>query len=269
MTLFPYEKWEATGNDFVLVDLARSNLSLEQFTPDLVRRVCDRDRGVGADGVVLLDLSQDTAGMTIINSDGSPSGMCGNALRCVARVLSRRSGAVRGSVSIGDRIVETRIDEEGAPAVLLGPPQGVLGREPFDSLPELDRALGRGYLLWFGNPHNVVPLAHIPDDWVKMGEKVQEMADQHLGTGGINCGFLETEPTEGVHRLRVFERGAGVTQSCGSGACAASAVLERVLGVEPPHRLELLGGVLTVGREPGGFTLSGPARLEFEGEWTS
>lgn len=268
MTLFPYEKWEATGNDFVLVDLADSKLSWPRFTPDLVRQVCDREHGVGADGVVLLDFSEDATRMTIINSDGSPSGMCGNALRCVAQVLSRRSGRVRGLVSIGDRMVETSVDDKGVAGVVIGPPQGVEGRAPLDSVPELDDAVGRGYLLWFGNPHNVVPVARIPDDWVELGEKAQEIAARNLGTGGINCGFLEQEPTEGAHRLRVFERGAGVTQSCGSGACAASAVLENVLGIAPPHRLELLGGVLTVGRGPGGFTLAGPARLEFEGEWS-
>lgn len=251
-----------------MVDLAGSKLSLQQFTSDLVRQVCDRDSGVGADGVVLLDFSKDTTRMTIINSDGSPSGMCGNALRCVAQVLSRRSGRASRLVSIGDRLVETSVDEEGVAGVVIGPPEGLEGRAPLDSVPELDATVGRGYLLWFGNPHNVVPVARIPDDWVDRGEKVQEIADRNLGTGGINCGFLEQEPTEGVHRLRVFERGAGVTQSCGSGACAASAVLENVLGIEPPHRLALLGGILTVGRGPGGFTLSGPARLEFEGEWS-
>lgn len=265
---FRYEKWEATGNDFVVVDLDSVSLSLEEFQPDLVRQVCDRQSGVGADGMVLLDFTCGPARMTIINSDGSPSGMCGNALRCVAQILKKRSGKAEGSVSLGDRTVETFVDADGLASVVLGPPQGVPGFEPYASSALLDQLLGRGYLLWFGNPHNVVPVERVPADWVDRGKEAQEIAAAQMGTGGINCGFLQSVPTNGIYTLRVFERGAGVTQSCGSGACAASAVLERVLQEPPPHKLELLGGVLTVGRASGGFSLAGSARQEFEGEWS-
>ncbi len=264
---FRYEKWEATGNDFVVVDLNSVSPNTEDFTPELVRQVCDRKAGVGADGVVLLDFSCLPVRMVIINSDGSPSGMCGNALRCVAQILKKRTGKVEGSVVLGDRTIETSVDSDGLASVVLGPPQGVPGHEPYASSSALDNLLGRGYLLWFGNPHNVVPVERLPVDWVDQGKEAQDIAAEQLGTGGINCGFLQTSPTDGIYPLRVYERGAGVTQSCGSGACAASAVLERALQVPPPHRLELLGGVLTVGRAPGGFTLAGAARQEFEGEW--
>lgn len=269
MTRFPYEKWEATGNDFVLVDLLSSGLSLAEFTPALVRRICDRKLGVGADGVVLLKLDESPPRMTIINADGSPSGMCGNALRCVAQVLARQTGSLGGFVVLGERTISTRVDDSRGSTVVLGPVQAIPGLKLWHSLAELDHAVGAGHMVWFGNPHNVVLVDEIPKNWAELGEKAQEIAHRHLGQGGINCGFLEREPRDGIHQLRVYERGVGVTQSCGSGACAASAVLEGVLGLAPPHRLALLGGVLTVDRQEQSYVLSGAANLQFVGEWSS
>ena len=271
MSLFAYEKWEATGNDFVVVDLASSRLSHCDFSPELAVRICDRKTGVGADGLVLLNQGASTVEMTIINSDGSSSGMCGNALRCVAQILHRTGGSGSHLVAIGDRVVECQVDSSGVACVVMGQPSGVGHLPLLSSTPEFDARLGRGYLVWFGNPHVVAPVSEIPENWSDQGRDLQDLADGVLGMGGINCGFLQSgEPSDkdGSFRLRVFERGAGVTQSCGSGACAASAVLEKVFNVEPPHRLELLGGVVTVGRSPDGFILSGPARLEFKGEWS-
>ena len=262
----PYETWDATGNDFVVVDLALSPLDEEGFTPDLVRRMCDRQNGVGADGVVLLGRAEGKPHRVAIwNSDGSGAEMCGNALRCVAVLL-----AAPAQVRIGPRTVGTRADGPEYSRVAMGPAAAHDDRPIFESLPELDDVLGaRGYLLSFGNPHYVVPMARIPVDWERRGAEAQDVAHRLLGTGGINCGFLQLDPEpDGHYPLRVFERGVGVTQSCGSGACAASAVLESALGVSPPHRLQVLGGLLEIGRDPqGGFELGGPARREFAGQW--
>ena len=269
----PYEKWDATGNDFVLVDLDRSSLSEEEFTPELARALCRRDTGVGADGVVLLKAApgEEPSQVTIWNSDGSLGVMCGNALRCVALVLARRPGPLERRVVIGGRTVHTRAGEDGTSIVAMGPASQVGAHAPFSSLAELDEVLeGRGYLLSFGNPHYVLPVSVIPQNWAELGARAQSVAHGLLGTGGINCGFLQTSAPQGQPiPLRVFERGVGVTRSCGSGACAASAVLAHQLGVAPPHRLELLGGVLEIGRQGAdGYTLSGPAHMEFEGVWT-
>lgn len=267
MTSVPYEKWDATGNDFVVVDLSLSPVEGKSFTPDLVRKMCDRQHGVGADGVVLLDRTdgQQPHRVAIWNSDGSGAEMCGNALRCVAVLL-----AGPAQVRIGPRTVGTRSDGPEYSHVAMGPAAAQDGHVLFASLAGLDEVLGgKGHLLSFGNPHYVVPLARIPEDWARRGAQAQAVAHQLLGTGGINCGFLQTEPEAGGHYpLCVFERGVGVTQSCGSGACAASAVLESVLGMTPPHRLRVLGGQLEIGREPnGGFELGGRARREFVGQW--
>ncbi len=272
MNLLPYQKWDATGNDFVVIHEANSPFSADLFPSDLVVRLCDRAQGVGADGVVILRAPVVSSGpdeMVIWNSDGSRGDMCGNALRCVAMVLSRGSSDLPRQVKVGQRLVHTRVDSLESSTVLMGPVAAVGDEPALANLPELDQIMGgRGYLLSFGNPHYVVPAEAIPDDWVARGAEAQAVAHQRLGTGGINCGFLGTTPDgEGVFPLCVFERGVGVTQSCGSGACAASAVLERRLDIAPPHRLRLPGGVLRIGRGEAGFELTGPARLDFEGEW--
>lgn len=271
MSFLPYQKWDATGNDFVVIERARSPLGVEGFTPDVVARLCDRSNGVGADGVVLL---QPASGggpdeMIIWNSDGSLGDMCGNALRCVALVLGGDGSVGERPVRISSRVVQVRADGAERSTVLMGPVDAVGEQPRYSSLPELDQLLGgRGHLLSFGNPHYVVPMPAIPADWADRGARAQAVAHRLLGTGGINCGFLALSPDpEGVYPLCVFERGVGVTQSCGSGACAASAVLEHELGMAPPHRLRLPGGVLEIGRGTTGFELAGPARMEFEGEW--
>lgn len=271
MNEISYQKWDATGNDFVVVNLDSSPLAEHEFTPGLVVEMCDRQHGVGADGVVLFRAARDDgpARVVIWNSDGSQGDMCGNALRCVALLLAR-AGQASQDVEIGQRRVGTRALGEDRSSVLMGPLAAVSGQPMFGSLPQLDQVLGgQGYLLSFGNPHYVVPVAEIPEDWDQRGGRAQVLADQLLGTGGINCGFLKSQPeSDGRHLLRVFERGVGVTKSCGSGACAASAVLEEKFGIAPPHRLELLGGMLEIARTEGGFVLTGPAFLEFEGHWS-
>jgi diaminopimelate epimerase len=273
--ILPFEKWDATGNDFVLIDLGCSPLAEFEFAPGLIRSLCDRDHGIGADGVVLWQgcSGGQPSKVAIWNADGSPGQMCGNALRCVALVLARADSGSQLSyrVRIGEREVTTRAQGPGQSSVSMGPVAAVEPHPMFASLPILDELLGGpGFLVSFGNPHYVLPCS-IPEDWEQRGSRAQVPADRLLGTGGINCGFLQVSPapSPGCHRLRVFERGAGATKSCGSGACAASAVLESRLGVAPPHRLELPGGVLDIGRSAdAGFELSGPAFQEFVGQWS-
>lgn len=274
MKCFSFEKWDATGNDFVVVNLATSSLKEVEYSSDLVRAVCNRESGVGADGVVLLEQSLDSekpSRVVILNSDGSPGQMCGNALRCIGLALHRDGvGDKASEVRIGSRSVKIFPQGPEQCSVLMGKPAAVSPTLPaFVSIDSLNNVLGgKGYLVSFGNPHYVVPMEDIPTDWVERGTNAQAVAHQLLGTGGINCGFLSRSPSaDGSYSLRVFERGAGATKSCGSGACAASAVLEHYLKVAAPHELELTGGKLSISRIKEGYLMTGKAILEFKGQW--
>lgn len=270
MTTVFFQKWEATGNDFLFVDSLSQSLDPQALSIEQVAEACHRTTGFGADGVVFYSPNESgPTEMTVVNSDGSLGGMCGNALRCLAEILFRQTGRATHRVRLAGRTVTLYASPHQHPLVHMGPAQPLGGLPLFSDHPALNPIVKRrGHLLSFGNPHYVVPVDTLPQEWQELGQALQEPAHRVLGTGGINVGFLELKPnSEGVQTLRVFERGAGPTKSCGSGACAASAVLEGVYGTPPPHRLHLTGGVLTIAREAEHFTLSGPARLEYDGTW--
>ena len=268
MRSIAFQKWEATGNDFFFIDADAEALEASAFLPKVVSALCRREGAEGADGIVLYgELAGGVTRMTIINSDGSFGDMCGNALRCLAEILTRRDGRAEHKVQLPQRRVNVTCSEPGISSVQMGPVVAQQGRTLFQSLPELNAILGgRGYLLSFGNPHYVVPVEEIPQDWEDRGADCQKIAHQVLGTGGINCGFVGRRvDSQGLYQLRVYERGAGATKSCGSGACAASAVLEQVEKLPAPHRLALPGGVLSIERQEQNFILLGPAGKEHEG----
>lgn len=270
MTEIAFQKWEATGNDFLFVNTLTQSLSASDLSPRQTRNLCHRTEGIGADGIVLYSPPDGApAHMQIINSDGSLGGMCGNALRCLALILHEETGKTEHRVRLTQRDVKVRVTSDGRPEVMMGEVSAIEGTTLLADLPTLAAQTGRtGHLVSFGNPHYVTPVTSLPDNWESLGQALQQPAHQALSTGGINAGFVVSEPgPDGIFDLRVYERGAGATLSCGSGACAASAVLHRVCGISPPHRLRLPGGVLEIGREGDNFTLSGPANLEFLGSW--
>ena len=264
-----FQKWEATGNDFLFIDQESQGILAHQLPIAAVIEACHRDRGYGADGVILYSRPESgQATMTVINSDGSRGDMCGNALRCLAHILREKSGQDHHHVELTSRTVEVSSLGENQAAVTMGQVQAQGEQAFMASLADFDAVVGhRGYLCSFGNPHYVVPVPQIPSNWEDLGAALQEPAHRHLGTHGINCGFVETESRSGGRRLRVFERGAGPTKSCGSGACAASAVLQHLELSPPPHTLELPGGQLVIERRDSAFVLRGEARLEYLGDW--
>jgi len=267
LTRINFQKWEATGNDFVFIDSLSEGVQPSDIPTERIVTICDRKSGQGADGVVFFERRSDgPSNMAIINSDGSRADMCGNALRCLARILYSQSGQGSHRVKIANRVVEVRAATAGEPSVVMGPALAMAGAPLFAEQADLAAVAGKaGYLLSFGNPHFVVPCESLPENWEEIGSRLQPEADRIFGEGGINCGFLVTQlDSNGDYPLRVFERGAGATQSCGSGACAASAVLEHVLNIPPPHRLALTGGSLTVERQGSQFVLQGPANMEYE-----
>jgi len=254
-----FAKYEGLGNDFVVVDGPL-------MSPARARRLCDRRRGIGADGVltVMAPRQGGAAYMHVYNSDGSAAAMCGNGIRCVARHLAETRG-LGGTFVVetdaGPRRCTVHRDAAGAVeavSVEMGPAR-IEGEQEFDVRGERLRALR----VSMGNPHAVF-----------FGEASRARAEA-LGpgveaavAGGVNAGFAA--PRAGGLDLVVWERGAGLTEACGTGACAAAAaaVQRGLVRAGVPVEVRLPGGPLTitVGEGLGSVAMRGPAAWVFEGE---
>jgi diaminopimelate epimerase len=259
-----FEKYEGLGNDFVLVE-ARSD---GEVTPAEALQICDRRRGVGADGVlVLLPPSSGAARMRVINADGSIPEMCGNGVRCVALHVARARGLRSGTVTIetdaGVRAcILDAVDDsggEGTVTVDMGVVR-VMG----------DRSLdvgGRSVAVTLadaGNPHAVIFGPFARSDVDHLGPLIATHASFPAGT---NVEFAQPAP-DGSIDLVVWERGVGITLACGTGACATAAVAcaRGAARRGSPLALRLPGGRLDVTIEADGRAIMrGPARHVFSG----
>jgi diaminopimelate epimerase len=255
-----FSKWHGLGNDFVLVDGPLMD-------PDRARRVCDRRRGVGADGVVTL-LPPRTPGavatMHIYNSDGSVAEMCGNAIRCVARHLAERrglAGELRIDTDAGTRTC-TLHRGEGGEVAAVSVEMGAARVSPDEEFRVGGETL-RAARVSMGNPHAV-----LFDEPTRERAAAVGPAIERLVPGGVNVGFARRGPT-GLD-LVVWERGAGLTDACGTGACAAAVAATRagVARAGAPVEVRLPGGALlvTVAPDLGRVVMTGPAERVFEGE---
>ena len=266
-------KYEGLGNDFIVIE--KTALGDARLSKDEAIALCDRHRGVGADGVLVVDV--DAPRMDVINADGSVPEMCGNGLRCAALHLARRAGVETLDVSIdtssGPHVcrVDNRAGEESVEVEMAVP-----SLEPRDlplnaNEPWLDRPLeveGRTLHVTgvsMGNPH-AVTFDDVGVERMELGPRLQ--ADPHFPEG-VNVGFV-SQLTEDTLHLDVLERGAGWTQACGTGACAAAvaAVATGRSERSRPLRVRLPGGVLdiTVRAESERVLMKGPARFVFRGE---
>jgi diaminopimelate epimerase len=272
--ILPFYKYEGLGNDFLIVEkeaLGGVSLSTEQAIA-----LCDRHRGVGGDGVLTLDMHDPS--MHVINSDGSEPGMCGNGIRCAALHFARRAGESALEVTIDTMagphpcVVVNRPSAESV-AVQMAPPSLSPADLPLSSdAPWLDHPLsvaGRTLHLTgvsMGNPH-AVTFDQVGDARFRLGAALQ--ADSAHFPEGVNVGFV-SEHDGSAMRLDVLERGAGWTQACGTGACAAAvaAVETGRARREEQLSIRLPGGTLmiTVGAPGDTVLMQGPARLAFQGE---
>jgi diaminopimelate epimerase len=254
-----FVKYHGLGNDFILVEgpLMEAERAI---------RLCDRRRGIGADGVLTLLPAREggVAFMHITNSDGSVAKMCGNGIRCVARHLAETRG-------LGDEIlIETEVGPKRC-RIHRGP-KGRIEAISVDMGParlegEQDFEVGTGQLhairVSMGNPHAVVFGEASRDRALLLGPAVEAKVP-----GGINVGFAS--PRAGAIDLVVWERGAGLTEACGTGACAATVAAIRTGKLEAgkPVSVHLPGGTLeiTVSSDLRDVEMRGPAERVFEGE---
>jgi diaminopimelate epimerase len=269
------------GNDFILVDDRPRSLP-EDKLPGLAARLCDRHFGVGADGLILVRPS-DTADfqMRVINSDGSEAEMCGNGIRCFAVFLHEKGITSKNPVSVETRAGVLSVDLSKDPSgttlvrVDMGEP-GVdraaipmAGEGSALNVPlEVD---GRTFVVngvSMGNPHAVVFLDSLEEfDWERYGPQLMRHPAFPKQT---NVHFVEKVGPDEL-RVKVWERGAGPTLACGTGACAVTtaAVLNGLTGRD--ITVHLPGGPLRIEWDAttNHLFMTGPAVSVFEGETVS
>lgn len=258
-------KHHGLGNDFVVAALEDVRAGIGSVDDEALRRfaqrVCDRRQGVGADGfMVIVDEPGVTARMVLFNADGSRAEISGNGIRCFAQALSLRSGShepVVIATDAGERRVELSATDDPATVQARVP----MGRVAAGTVPEgweeigvnPDRPVAH---LDLGNPHTVVGVDDVMAvDLASLGVRVPQ----------VNLEIVEPGPSPDSIRMRVHERGVGITMACGTGACAAAHAAQR-WGLVPASasavRVVMDGGVAIVEVDTPGpeeVTLTGPA----------
>ena len=265
----PFTKMHGLGNDYVYIDCFATPVETLPDLPTLASRLSLRRFSVGADGLVLI-LPSDvaTARMRMFNADGSEGLMCGNAIRCVGKYLFER-----GLISPDTREITVETGS-GIRSLSLSVKAGKVDSVSVDmGMAEVAdeivvEAAGKHYRLIpvsVGNPHWVCFVEDLSAvDVVSEGAILSSAPE-----GGVNVEFVEIVD-ETTLRMRVYERGSGVTLACGTGACAsvAAAVSRGICPPDTPITVLLDGGALTVIHTAGGTTfMLGGAEFAFDGVW--
>ena len=271
-----FTKMHGLGNDFVVLD---ARAALPRLDPSTIRAMADRHTGIGFDQLLIIERARDpacTAAYSIRNADGSHSEQCGNGARCIGAWL-HRAGAVGMGQSMKLEspagIIGMRLIDPATVAVEMGEPEFEPARIPFDAPTaadtypiDVDGERIDIAAVSMGNPHAVLEVADLADARIdRLGPAITA---HPRFPRGANAGFVEVRDTRNV-KLRVHERGAGWTQACGTGACAAMATLHQRGRVANDVRVELPGGTLEIAWQGRGHTLwmTGPAAFVFDGEW--
>jgi diaminopimelate epimerase len=252
-----FTKMHGVGNDFIIFEPGEvAGVDL----PALARKACDRHFGVGADGILVACPSEVAdLKMVYFNSDGSPSEMCGNGIRCLARYAEDR-GRVEGDALAVETVAGVRkvsLLGDGTSRVEMGEPA-------FDS--EVELCGFRFLRLSMGNPHAVALIERERDlGALDLGEIGPLVENDPLFPAKTNVEFVCVRREHEV-RMRIWERGAGETLASGSGSCAAAVTAVQRGLARSPVRVRLDGGVVEVEWDGGPVYITGPAEYVCEGD---
>ncbi|MCG6466014.1 diaminopimelate epimerase [Vibrio parahaemolyticus] len=271
---FHFSKMHGLGNDFMVVDCITQNVF---FSQDLIRRLADRHTGVGFDQLLVVEAPYDPETdfhYRIFNADGSEVEQCGNGARCFARFVRLKGLTNKYSISVstkkGKMILD--VEDDGEVTVNMGVPEFEPNKIPFKAKQKEktyimragDKTLFCGAVS-MGNPHVVTVVDDVDTADVDTLGPLLESHERFPER--VNAGFMQVVSRDHI-RLRVYERGAGETQACGSGACGAVAVgiLQGLL--DESVKVLLPGGELHISWQGPGKPLfmTGPAIHVFDGQ---
>lgn len=258
-------KFHGLGNDFIVVD------DTEELSRRRIESMCRRRRGIGADGVLVVESLEETADgdvrMAVYNPDGSRPEMCGNGLRCVAAYVHRRRGIEEPVVITDSGRHRCRIEEAGTRTWRVDAEIGEVVAQPGDGALEVGEEAYDYFAVDVGNPHAVIFERGSEFEVRRAGKCANDGHPDFLE--GVNVEFAAEDPESGAFETIVYERGVGLTRACGTGACAvAEAVWET--GRRPrsePVRVVLPGGTLSIRSRDTGVWMCGEAVCVFCGIW--
>lgn len=270
-----FSKMHGLGNDFVVLDGVRQKVSL---SAEQIRALGDRHRGVGFDQMLLVEPAQTTGAdfrYRIFNADGSEVEQCGNGARCFVRFVHDQGLTEKSAIVVETKrgIIHPRLEANGLVTVDMGAPHFAPAEIPFVSdtdAPEQPLILPDGTTLTIGavsmgNPHAVAVVADTES--APVAEQGPQIENHVRFPQRVNAGFMQVLDRHNI-RLRVYERGAGETLACGTGACAAVVSGIRRGLLESPVRVQTHGGDLNIAWAGVGqpVIMTGPAVTVFTGE---
>jgi diaminopimelate epimerase len=271
-----FTKMQGVGNDFVVIDAIRQNVSL---TPEQIRFLADRHFGVGCDQLLLVEkpsVADADFRYRIFNADGGEVEQCGNGARCFVRFVHDQQLTTKREIRVETArgIILPRLEDDGQVTVDMGAPRFIPSDIPFAAAEQaLTYALNVDGTsvdigaVSMGNPHAVQLVDNV--DAAPVAEQGPLIEHHARFPQRVNAGFMQLVDDHHI-RLRVFERGSGETLACGTGACAAVVTGIRLNKLVSPVTVVMRGGELTI-RWDGGSNpvlMTGPAVTVFEGEIT-
>ena len=269
MRKIAFRKMHGLGNDFVVIDQRRETAAIDAAA---ARALADRHTGIGCDQLILIEPPRHPSAqvfMRVLNADGSEAAACGNGARCIARLIAEEEGMPQVRLETQAGLLEAELLPDRRVAVDMGPARTLWRDIPLArDMDTLRVDLAAGVLAGpvctsIGNPHATFFVGDADAvDLARLGPLLEHDA---LFPERANIGVATIEG-QGRIRLRVWERGAGLTQACGSGACAALVAAHR-RGLTGRHATVALdGGDLDIlWRDDGHVIMTGPATLAFEG----
>jgi diaminopimelate epimerase len=270
-----FTKMQGLGNDFVVLDGTREPIELG---PATIRRLADRHLGVGCDQVLLVEKptrADVDFRYRIFNADGGEVEQCGNGARCFVLFVRSRGLTHKRAIRVETvgGIIEPTLDADGQVTVDMGTPGFRAADVPFiggagaivEPL-EIDGETVMISALSLGNPHAVQAVGDV--DTAQVTTQGPHIEAHARFPKRVNAGYMQVVDRANI-RLRVWERGAGETLSCGSGACAAAVAGIRRGLIDSPVRVATRGGALAIAWNGDGtpVMMTGPAETVFEGEW--
>ena len=275
--MYKFTKMHGAGNDFVVLDGVRVAIAL---SPEQLRLLADRHFGVGCDQILLVEKSQTAEadfGYRIFNADGGEVEQCGNGARCFMRFVHDQKLTIKREIRVETLggVISPRLEQDGRVTVNMGAPifepsripyiGSVAVSEPLEIVGEILEVSA----LSMGNPHAVQVVEDVERAPV---EKLGPLIENHPRfPKRVNAGFMQIMDRHSI-RLRVYERGAGETLSCGTGACAAVVAGMRRGFLDSPVNVATRGGMLTISWAGDSQSvmmpvmMTGPAMMVFTGE---